>query len=211
MTILIGCKFLYLTGFRNTNSPISASLTSNSKYVISASEDSYVYVWRHEGESRPNRAKGVTVTRSYEFFHCQDVSTAIPWPGISGTPELQNSHSRGQSGPIDHFEDVLTVNHPTTPVEVTDGSESSLLASRCNNSPLNGTLCNAANNYLLDRISVTWPEEKFVLATKNHSPRVSMDFSNGFQNRSAWGMVIVTAGLKGEIRTFLNFGLPVRI
>ncbi|KAL3647070.1 hypothetical protein CASFOL_008038 [Castilleja foliolosa] len=189
-------------GFRNTNSQISASLTSNGKYVVSASEDSCVYVWRHENKSRPNRSKGVTVTRSYEFFHCQDVSVAIPWPGV---PE-------GQNGNFDDFEDLSTPNYPTTPVEETSSSENSSLPSGCRSSPLNGTISNVTNDCLLDKISVTWPEEKLTLATKNRSPRVSVDFTNGFyQNRSAWGMVIVTAGLRGEIRTFQNFGLPVRI
>ncbi|KAL3645487.1 hypothetical protein CASFOL_010667 [Castilleja foliolosa] len=189
-------------GFRNTHSQISASLTSNGKYVVSASEDSYVYVWRHENESRPNRSKGVTVTRSYEFFHCQDVSVAIPWPGLSG----------GQNGNFDGFEELSMANHPTTPAEETSGSENSSVPSGCRNSPLNGTISNVTNGCLFDKISVTWPEEKLMLATKNRSPRISVDFTNGFyQNRSAWGTVIVTAGLKGEIRTFQNFGLPVRI
>ncbi|KAK6131559.1 hypothetical protein DH2020_034699 [Rehmannia glutinosa] len=199
-------------GFRNTNSQISASMTSNGKYVVSASEDSYVYVWRHENESRPNRSKGVTVTRSYELFHCQDVSVAIPWPGLADTWGLQGTCARGQNGTFDNFDDLSTANHPTTPVEETNGSENSSLPSGCSNSPLNGTLSSVTNSYLFDKISVTWPEEKLLSATKNRSPRVSVDFSNGiYQNRSAWGMVIVTAGLRGEIRTFQNFGLPVRI
>ncbi|KAH6764299.1 Transducin/WD40 repeat-like superfamily protein [Perilla frutescens var. hirtella] len=199
-------------GFHNTNSQISASLTSNGKYVVSASEDSYVYVWRHEGESRPNRSKGVKVTRSYELFHCQDVSAAIPWPGMSGTWSLHDTSGGGANGTNDRYE-VLNEYHPTTPVEETNGSEGSPLPSGCSNSPLNGPLLSSgANNYLFDRISVTWPEEKLLSATKNRSPRVSVDFLNGFhQNRSAWGMVIVTAGLRGEIKTFQNFGLPFRI
>ncbi|KAG8386296.1 hypothetical protein BUALT_Bualt03G0134300 [Buddleja alternifolia] len=197
-------------GFRNTNSQISASLTSNGKYVVSASEDSYVYVWKHEAQSRPNRSKGVTVTQSYEHFHCQDVSMAVPWPGLSDTWTLQDTCSRVQNGAIDHFEEVSIANHPTSPAEETNGSESSTLASGCTNSPLNGTLSSATNSYLFDRIAVTWPEEKLISAIKNRSPRVSVDFSNGlYQHKSsAWGMVIVTAGLRGEIRTFQNFGLP---
>uniref|UniRef100_A0A5B7B2U2 Putative WD repeat-containing protein 44 n=1 Tax=Davidia involucrata TaxID=16924 RepID=A0A5B7B2U2_DAVIN len=182
-------------GFRNTNSQISASLTANGKYVVCASEDSYVYVWKHEGDSRPSRSKGITVTRSYEHFHCQDVSAAIPWLGM-----------------CDDLDEVSTANHPPTPVEEMNGSESSPLASGCTSSPLHGTISSATNSYFFDRISATWPEEKLLLATKNRSPHSSVDFSSGMnQSRSAWGMVIVTAGLRGEIRTFQNFGLPVRI
>ncbi|XP_073151273.1 uncharacterized protein [Henckelia pumila] len=198
-------------GFRNTHSQISASLASNGKYVISASEDSYVYVWRHEVGSQPNRSKGVSVTQSYELFHCLDVSVAIPWPSTSDQSEVQHS-SGGQNGMVDRFEEDVIANHPTIPIEEANGSESSPLASDRSSSPFNGTPCYATNNNLFDRISRTWSEEKLFTATKNHSPRVSVDYSNGFcQNRSAVGMVIVTAGLRGEIRIFQNFGLPVRI
>ncbi|KAL3639867.1 hypothetical protein CASFOL_014835 [Castilleja foliolosa] len=184
-------------GFRNTNSQISASLSSNGKYTISASEDSNVYVWRHESQTRPNRTKDVTVTQSYEFFHCQDVSVAIPWPGSDDKRALQNTLAEGQNCNFYRFEDAFTEYHPTSPV------------GESNSPPLNRRL---SNGYLSNKISILWPEEKLISATKNRSSRLSVDFSNGlYQNRSAWGMVIVTAGLKGEIKAFQNFGLPVRI
>ncbi|XP_024023070.1 WD repeat-containing protein 44 isoform X1 [Morus notabilis] len=197
-------------GFRNTNTQISASLTTNGRYVVAASEDSHVYIWKHEADSRPSRSKGVTVTRSYEHFHCQDVSVAIPWPGMADTWGLQDE----EQTPLDNsLDEVSTANHPPTPVEEAIADEGSRSASGCSNSPLHGTICSASNNYFFDRIAATWPEEKLLLATKNRSPRVSVDFSsNGVsQNMSAWGMVIVTAGLRGEIRTFQNFGLPIKI
>ncbi|KAF8411176.1 hypothetical protein HHK36_003719 [Tetracentron sinense] len=199
-------------GFRNTTSQISASLTENGKYVVCASEDSHVYVWKHEGDFRSSRSKGVTVTRSYEHFHCQDVSVAIPWPGIGGTWEMQDSCIGEQTELGNQQNEVFTANHPPTPVEETIEHERSPSASWCTNSPLHGIISSANNSYFLDRISATWPEEKLVVATKNRSPRGSVDFSNGImQGRSAWGMVIVTAGLGGEIKVFQNFGLPVRI
>lgn len=200
-------------GFRNANSQISASLTANGRYVVCASEDSHVYVWKHEGDSRPSRSKGVTITRSYEHFHCQDVSVAIPWPGMCDSWGFQDAFSGEQNHLLhDQLDGVSPANHPPTPVEEINGNENSPLASGCSNSPLRGTISSATNSYFFDRISATWPEEKLVSATKNRSPRVSVDYSNGVNgSRSAWGMVIVTAGLRGEIRTFQNFGLPVRI
>ncbi|KAH9627323.1 hypothetical protein KSS87_011553 [Heliosperma pusillum] len=201
-------------GFRNTNSQISASLAANGKYVVCASEDSHVYVWKHEADSRPSRSKGITVTRSYEHFHCQDVSVAIPWPGM-GAGESSGPHdpfSEELIRPRDRLDELPTANNPPTPVDEFNGNDSSPSGSGCSNSPFRGSLSNAPNGYIFDRISATWPEEKLILATKNRSPRLSLDFSNGLlQNRAAWGMVIVTAGLRGEIRTFQNFGLPVRI
>ncbi|CDY14324.1 BnaA10g07310D [Brassica napus] len=159
-------------GFRNTNSQISASLTSNGKFLVSASEDSNVYVWNYDSDSRAGRSKRVTVTNSYEHFYCRDVSVAVPWPG-----KISNNNNSPDESPI-------TANNPPTPV----------------NDPINNKT------------------EKLLLAAKNRartSPRVSVDMSNGPVNRkpsaSAWSMVIVTGGLRGEIRTFQNFGLPVRL
>ncbi|KAK4714764.1 hypothetical protein R3W88_020671 [Solanum pinnatisectum] len=202
-------------GFRNTNSQISASVTADGRYVVCASEDSHVYIWKHEGDSRPSRNRGVTITQSYEHFHCQDVSVAIPWPGISDNLRLSDSSLGEQNGHADHLDEVSTANHPPTPIEE-NGTECSPLVSGCSNSPLHGTLSGAMNSYFFDKFSATWPEEKLLLATKNRSPRVSVDtsvdFSNGLnQSKSAWGFVIVTAGRRGEIRTFQNFGLPIRI
>ncbi|CAH1449906.1 unnamed protein product [Lactuca virosa] len=195
-------------GFRNTNSQISAYLASNGRYVVCASEDSNVYVWKHEGDSRASRTKGVTVTQSYEHFHCQDVSMAIPWPGMTDwgynfSGELDVAV--GSTAAANHH-------HPPTPENESNGTHGSPLTSV--NSPVNGTITSATNGYFFDRISATWPEERLVLGTKNRgqSPRTSVDFSNGVgPGKSAWGMVIVTAGLRGEIRTFQNFGTPVRI
>ncbi|KAG4109615.1 hypothetical protein ERO13_1Z049512v2 [Gossypium hirsutum] len=150
-------------GFRNTNSQISASVTANGKYVVCASEDSYVYVWKHEAGSRPSRNKGVTVTQSYEHFHCKDVSVAIPWPGTWGLRDIQLD---------DNIDEVSTANHPPTPVEEYSGNEGSLSASGYTNSPLHGTISSATNRYFFDRISATWPEEKLVQVTRTwSSPR----------------------------------------
>ncbi|KAM3287043.1 WD repeat-containing protein 44 [Capsicum chacoense] len=197
-------------GFRNTSRQISASTTADGRYVVCASEDSHVYIWKHEGDSRPSRNKGVTITQSYEHFHSQDVSVAIPWPGMSDMLRYHTSSS-GEQSSHDGLDEVSTANHPPSPVE-----ECSPLTSGCGNSPLHGTISSATNNYFFDRISATWPEEKLLLATKYRSPRVSTDasiaFSSGLtQTKFCWGLVIVTASHRGEIRTFQNFGLPIRI
>ncbi|CAH2070005.1 unnamed protein product [Thlaspi arvense] len=186
-------------GFRNTNSQISASLTSNGKFLVSASEDSNVYVWNYDSDSRAGRSKRVTVTNSYEHFYCRDVSVAAPWPG-----RISNNNQRNNSPDQSPF----TANNPPTPVN--DPTN--------NKTVTNGIISSATNRYFFDRISATWPEEKLLLAAKNRartSPRVSVDMSNGpvstKPSASAWSMVIVTGGLRGEIRTFQNFGLPVRL
>ncbi|CAH9108021.1 unnamed protein product [Cuscuta epithymum] len=186
-------------GFRNTNSQISASLTADGKYVVCASEDSCVYVWKHEGPSRPGRNRGVTVTQAYENFYCQDVSVAIPWPGMSGTSRFPINSSTGQNGrSINSHDEVLATNHPTTPAEDT-----------------NGTISSAMSSYFFDKMSATWPEEKLISATKTSRRAkvdASIDITGGLnQIKPAWGLVILTASVHGEIKTFQNFGLPFRI
>ncbi|KAK4782060.1 hypothetical protein SAY86_016162 [Trapa natans] len=203
-------------GFRNTNSQISAFLTANGKYVVSASEDSYVYVWKNESNSRPSRSKGITITRAYEHFHCHDVSMAIPWPGMTDFWGFHNSYFPKHKGMLHDshiMDEPSTVNHPPTPVEENRIADNGLKSSPgSTNGPLHGTISSASNSYFFDRISATWPEEKLSSARKSRSPRVSVDSSNRIgENSSAWGLVIVTAGLRGEIRTFQNFGLPVQI
>ncbi|KAJ1408527.1 WD40-repeat-containing domain [Sesbania bispinosa] len=190
-------------GFRNTNSQISACFAVNGNYVVSASEDSHVYIWKNEADCRPNRSKGLTVTSSYEHFHCKDVSVAVPWPGVVDAWEVHDMFCGEQTELDDNLDGDSSTYHPPTPVEENFGTEG------CNNSPLHGTIASATNSYFFDRISATWPEEKQLQTARDRSPRASVDFSN--QNMSAWGMVIVTAGLQGEIKTFQNFGLPLRL
>ncbi|CAL0328894.1 unnamed protein product [Lupinus luteus] len=193
-------------GFGNANSQISASLTANGRYVVSASEDSYVYIWTNESHCRPKRSKSVTVTSSYEHFHCKYVSVAIPWPGIDDAWEIQGTFCGDKMEVDDNLDEVSSANLPPTPVEENFGAKDFQSAMGCKNSPLQGTIANASSKYFFDRISTTWSEGKFPDAATNRSPRVRMS-----QNMSAWGMVIVTAGLRGEIRTFQNFGLPLGI
>lgn len=199
-------------GFRNTNSQILACFSANGKHVVCASEDSHVYIWKHEDDTRPTtRSKGVTRTQSYEHFHCQDVTVAIPWPEISISSSNSPSPSGDYENFTDSFDDVSTANHPPTPVEeeLMGGGG----GKEC--SSLNGIISSASSSYFLDRMSATWPEEKLLSVAKknNNSPRVSVDCCDALSagRSSAWGMVIVTAGLNGEIRAYQNFGLPVRL
>ncbi|KAJ6806063.1 WD repeat-containing protein 44-like [Iris pallida] len=189
-------------GFRNTNSQISASLASNGKYVVCASEDSHVYVWRCDTDSQPTRSRGiVSVSQSYEHFYCQHVTVAVPWPCSSPGVSLRTSSSRqnGLSGVSEANQELL---------EEASGHESSPPSSfRCSNSPQLGTRSNSFG----DRVAATWPEEKLVTSSNQSTPRSSVDTGNGrmqLHSRSAWGMVIVTAGRGGRIRTFQNFGFP---
>lgn len=185
-------------GFRNTNSQMSASLTANGRYMVSASEDSHVSVWKHESHSRTSRNKGVSMTHSYEHFRCQDVSVAIPWPVVDSTR---------QENRLPY--EISTVNRSSPAVE--DINQSPSLFERTKNT-LHGTVSSVNNAYFFDRFSVTWPEENLPVARKSRFTHGSGELpSKATHDRSALGMVIVTATLKGEIKVFQNFGLPVRV
>ncbi|KAJ6822598.1 WD repeat-containing protein 44-like [Iris pallida] len=183
-------------GFRNTSSQISACLTMNGKYLICASEDSRVYVWRYDvSKSRPSRSKGfVTVTQSYEHFHCPDLTVAVPWPGggLGGFP-------RSNSGKLNGINGISKTNSEVP-------ADRSLFSPRgCNGTAQHGVLS----------ASATWPEEKLLMATKYNSKRTGGSCNGGggvqVQRWPAWGMVIVTAGRGGQIKTFQNFGFEVLI
>ncbi|CAM8992215.1 unnamed protein product [Rhodiola kirilowii] len=178
-------------GFRNTHSQISASITMNGKYIVAASEDSNVYVWRREADSRPRRSKTVTVTQAFENFYSQDVSVAIPWCGSDDSWCLNDVQGQNElNAEIDKLQSAY--NSPTA------------FDRRADDEPTTSSAGHPKAETVNDerRISAS--------AIPNQSPRLSTDFSSGiFHNKSAWGMVIITGGLRGELRTYQNFGLPV--
>ncbi|CDP11271.1 unnamed protein product [Coffea canephora] len=81
-------------GFRNTNSQIPAAYSPDGKYIISASEDSQVYIWKRQDL----KGKSKVTIQSHEHFQCRDVSVAIPWSGtIKQEPPLVEIHSKRHS------------------------------------------------------------------------------------------------------------------
>ncbi|KAL2614095.1 hypothetical protein R1flu_025787 [Riccia fluitans] len=70
---------LKFKGLRNANSQIAASFNRTGEFIISASEDSRVYVWNSGSKDARNSRKDKS--QSYEHFASSNVSIAIPWPG----------------------------------------------------------------------------------------------------------------------------------
>lgn len=176
-------------------------MSTNAKYVISASEDSHVYVWRHDADSWPSSGRGVvTVSKSYEHFYCQDVTAAVPWPvtSIGGNLRTPSRKKNGFNGVSVAGSEVLSEDrdHENSPI-----STSSVITDP------QDTIANSFG----DGFSTSWPKGNFLMRNDQSNCPNGGDSPLQVQSKSAWRMVIVTAGRGGEIRIFQNFGFPVRI
>ncbi|WOL19010.1 WD repeat-containing protein 44-like [Canna indica] len=222
-------------GFRNTTSQISASYTSDGKYVICASEDSHVYVWKREptriiSSGSGSKTKGWTTTRSHEYFYCKDVSVAIPWPSagsncspMSLPPFSQRFNQQDPLGSTDSQRSTTSMEEifhskrsqfpPLPKKSFSVQALSDELRKLSHSGPEIGSKSFASGSASL----------KHAAKPSSMSPSRSSSFSswgwyNGGSTRSsstdpsnAWGLVLVTAGLGGDIRIYQNFGLPLRL
>ncbi|KAE8810673.1 WD repeat-containing protein 44-like [Hordeum vulgare] len=191
-------------GFRNTNSQISACYAARGRYVISASEDSHVYMWRNDdGPEQRGSSKGVvSVANSYEYFYCQGVTVAAALPSTVGSATTSRTNSRRREEL-----DCVSEYHPLSHAGDGDSSDFQQQQQQGGNDLSNGS------NHGGDRASATWPEE--LMTPTKQSPRSSTSLPDGAAgqapSRSAWGMAIATAGGGGQIRILQNFGFPVRV
>ncbi|CAA0409554.1 unnamed protein product [Arabidopsis thaliana] len=145
----------------------SASLTSDGKHIVSACEDSNVYIWSNDEESETKKI------RSFERFSA-NASVAATWCGFS-----DHNTTLPFSSPS-----CLSHNEGFVPGSISKGS-------------------------------ATWPEENLPanpLSTSAMNASHYKFLKSSYQRASSslsWGMVIVTGGWDGQIRTFQNYGLPV--
>ncbi|EEF28046.1 uncharacterized protein LOC8262020 isoform X2 [Ricinus communis] len=178
-------------GLKNASSQMSASFTSDGKHIISASEDSNVYMWNciNQQENVPVQAKKI---RSCERFST-NASVAIPWSG------LRHGNLRNGWG--------FHVSNGYSPEVMPFSSPASFFLGQ---------------EYFLESYpkgSATWPEEKLPVSSpfsassgmnKSHCKFLEASRQNTAISH-AWGLVIVTAGWDGRIRSFHNYGLPVSV
>ncbi|XP_021974207.1 WD repeat-containing protein 44 isoform X2 [Helianthus annuus] len=154
-------------GQRNGGNQVCASFTSDGKHIVSACEDSNIYIWKCNNE-KEDQEKTV---RSFESFS-SDASVVLPWCG------LKENGWNLQDGSF-------------SPGYFSLGPES-----------------------INQKGSATWPEEKLP-ASNSPLCKSQYNFFKSCWRRSAgchlWGLVIVTAGWDGHIRSFLNYGLPVTL
>ncbi|CAL9008898.1 unnamed protein product [Prunus brigantina] len=178
-------------GQRNAGNQTSATFTSDGKHIVSVSEDSNVYIWNcgNQEEHVLSQAKKI---RSFERFST-NVSIAIPWCGFKCDSLENESQFQTMDGKLP---ETLPFSSPAC----FSLSQDSFLES-------------------IPKGSATWPEEKLptssplAKASTMHRSEYKF-FKTSCQSTSsshAWGMVIVTAGWDGRIRSFHNYGLPVPV
>ncbi|OIV96849.1 hypothetical protein TanjilG_08710 [Lupinus angustifolius] len=172
-------------------SAMSASFTSDGKHILSACEDSNVYLWNvSQDESSPTKAKKIT---SCERFF-SNASVAVPWQGL-------------KSQDIESVHQLDALDKRSTP----QGMQF--------NPPASFSLDQKFFLESLPKGSATWPEEKLPVSSPKAKTCAMRKSEYKFLKSSckstscshAWGMVIVSAGWDGRIKSFHNHGLPIPV
>lgn len=183
---------LIISGLRNAGNQMPASFSSDGKHIISACDDSNVYVWSADGQDVPDLPVTKKV-KSCERFSA-DASIAILWDGF------RNGDHPGSGRRIPAADFFLT-----------------------GKMPFPSSSCFSLNHdYFLESFpkgSATWPEEKLpasnslLMSPAMHKSQYKFLKAScqSISNSNSWGLVIVTAGWDGRIRSFLNYGLPVPV
>uniref|UniRef100_A0A7N0VM58 Uncharacterized protein n=1 Tax=Kalanchoe fedtschenkoi TaxID=63787 RepID=A0A7N0VM58_KALFE len=205
--ILCGIEVICKLKGSRSSSQTSASFTADGKHIVSANEDSNVHVWNYVNQEKS--ATTAKTIESYESFSSQNASIAIPWPGVKKSRILPDSLS---TSPIGYSSQGAAAQHGH---DVGGDNTGMSLSSR--------DLLSMSRGFLLDFLTKgtsTWPEEKLPTPSPHgFSPaagRFEYKFLKSacqslFSSPHLWGLVIVTAGWDGRIRTFLNYGLPMRL
>ncbi|GMH30079.1 hypothetical protein Nepgr_031922 [Nepenthes gracilis] len=218
-------------GFRNTSSQISASLSTEGKYIISASEDSHVYIWKRE-DPRSNghgRVKSPVSRTSYEYFQCRDVSVAVPWPGGAAkfeppTVQLHSKrHSKRSTAATAAHQPPTAADSPTKEEANTTGKrhlpplpkKTTPTSPESDPASISRTESGSSDSFNSTGMSIRGGDSPSI-SSYNHS--MSPSWSPGWSwfdatgvgggnhgddtvQATAWGLVIVTAAMGGEIRT----------
>lgn len=189
-------------GNRSSGSQMSACFTADGKHIISAAEDSNVYVWDHISADKLFTKPKSNV--SYENFLSQNATMAIPWCGIKSiAAALPSPRFASNNNNNNNNNNVVvprsTIDSPRIPSPSTN--RGFFLESLLKGPP-------------------TWPAETLPDSTqvcvspsmrKSEYRFLRSAYQSTFVAPHMWGVVIVTAGWDGRIRTYLNYGLPVRL
>lgn len=213
--------------------------------MISASEDSQVYVWKREEHrhSSASAKRSMINTRSFEQFQCRDVSVAIPWPGtVKGEPPAplhsKRYSKRSSAQPLsscgsptrDHQEVCSLFSRgnskrqlPPLPKKTAATAASECLPeedqlAQISEAAEHGGLGESFNS---ESSSLRYGDSALISASSAapsstwSSSWSLFDIGGGHGSHAveatAWGLVVVTAGIDGVIRAYQNFGVPQKV
>ncbi|XP_019434531.1 PREDICTED: WD repeat-containing protein 44-like isoform X2 [Lupinus angustifolius] len=175
-------------GLPKSGSQMSGSFTSTGKHLISVGDDSRIYIW-NSNELGNASSKHTKPQYSCESFISEGVTVAIPWSGMTASSRHNSSEVQPK-------------------IEAVPGVRDSERFSFRSWFSLDGTC----------RGTMTWPEEKllscdlsFAEEEFDYEPLCVKDPCHNNYVSETWGLSIVAAGCDGTIKTFHNFGLPVRL
>ncbi|URE41996.1 WD domain, G-beta repeat [Musa troglodytarum] len=192
-------------GFQNGRSQISASFTADGQHIISASEDSNVYVWSSHDAPISNHVKS---RRSCERFFSSNCSIALTWHGFKSRNRISMTSEVFHSQQVNSDQAGGTKDESKGRLEDSNGNDTLYL------SPSHGFALGHEFSKFMPKCSATWPEEKLPL--NSAAPNLSKSHHNFLKTSCrntahAWGQVILTGGRDGWIRSYQNFGLPVHL
>ncbi|KAL0375206.1 UNVERIFIED_CONTAM: WD repeat-containing protein 44 [Sesamum radiatum] len=198
-------------GFRNTGSQIAATFSPDGKHVISASEDSQVYIWKVEESKNPpaGKKKSTVTVQAHEHFPCKDSRRTTkrsnaPPTSTSASPSREDNPTGGSSRqnlpPLPKKKNVLERNTSTGEDEVGDSGRID---------PGIGP----SDSFSASSDAICYGDSPSISSASSKALGEGGSSSSGGQTvqATAWGMVIVTASLEGEIRVYQNFGLPLKV
>ncbi|OIV96982.1 hypothetical protein TanjilG_31873 [Lupinus angustifolius] len=179
-------------GLPKSGSQMSGSFASTGKHLISVGDDSRIYMWNFN-ELGHALSKHTKSKYSCEYFSSKGVTVAIPWSGTSASSRYNSSCYSSEMKP---------------PLEAVPWARESQRFSFRSWFSIDSTC----------RGSMTWPEEKFLNWDLPFTDD-EFDYKQLYRKdpcldncvSETWGLSIVAAGCDGTIKTFHNFGLPVRL
>ncbi|KAI3693709.1 hypothetical protein L1987_76659 [Smallanthus sonchifolius] len=185
-------------GNRSSGSQLSACFTSDGKHIISAAEDSNIYIWNHISPNKPiTKPK---TNSSYENFSSQNTTMAIPWCGLK----------------------TIAAALPSPRLTLTNHNNNIVVPRSTIDSPRTASPSTTRGFFLESLLKgpPTWPAETLPDSTqvsvspsmrKSEYKFLKTAYQSTFVAPHVWGLVIVAAGWDGRIRTYLNYGLPIRL
>ena len=166
---------------------MTASFTSDGKHIISATDNSAVYMWNNPDKEKITNTKVKTIW-TCESFSSPNALIALPWQGFKSTPsESEEASSIAKS----HGKTSQNMQHS----DENGGQESSSVESETQ-----------------PREGVPQMSPTVVLPTvgKIDYELLKVVCESILTGAHMLGLVIVTGGKDGRIKTFHNYGLPIR-